>query len=159
MHVFNLLSVGMSCTNSMSKIPGWSVQLGEAPDHSSRDTSAQGILAHPSHTENQHAWDDQRALIDAELHEELIWMEAAVACDRYIEPNARCSDAVLNKVGCVLEVDVDERDCGSPQKKTLTPIPPCCDLDDWYTGEIEAQISELEQHRHELEKPLVLEKR
>jgi hypothetical protein len=93
-------------------------------------------------------WDDQRALIDAELHEELIWMEAAVACDRYTEPNARCSDAVLNNMGCVLAVDVDERDCGSSQTKTLTPIPPCCDLDDWYTGEIEVQISALERQRN-----------
>jgi hypothetical protein len=91
----------------------------------------------------QREWDDSRDFIDAGLHEELIWMEAAVACDGCADANTRCSEAAPSCSEC--SDDLGARGSGSSHAHSV-----CNDADDWYSVEIEAQILKLEQQRNEI---------
>ena len=128
------------------QIPGW-----RGVPVRAHDDNPHGVFEHHnSSTEknlkgNQHAWDNSRDFIDAELHEELIWMEAAVACDECADIKTHYSKAAPNCSEFSLADDLGSRRSGSSQ---VHPI--CGDVDDWYSSEIEAQISKLEQQRHEI---------
>ncbi len=128
------------------QIPGWNNVPVRAHDDNARDVSErQDLITQCAFLGKQHERDNQRDFIDAELHEELIWMEAAVACDGRDETGACQSDTALKSSECTLADD----NCARVAAASPTLLV-CGDIDDWYSGEIEAHISKLEQQRHEL---------
>ncbi len=91
------------------------------------------------------AWATQGNFIDAELHEELIWMEAALVCDGCAEEPACTSKANTSDPSSKLENDTRSGSvipvC-SPHTK-----PVCKDIDEWYSVDIETEIFKLEQQQ------------
>ncbi len=85
----------------------------------------------------------ERELIDAELHEELIWLEAAAVCDKYADMTARHSEAARFKSECVVAHDACDQELVSFQVGHD-------DVDEWYSSDIETEMSKLEQKRYAL---------
>ena len=136
----------VQCLLTIHQIPGWNNAPVRAQDDNARDVSEQQVvITHSAVLGKQHEWENQRDFIDAALHEELIWMEAAVACDGHDQTGACQSETALTSSKCTLADDGCARVAAASQTLQV-----CGDIDDWYSGEIEAHISKLEQQRHEL---------
>lgn len=118
---------------TLLQIPGWS-EASEPMQAHGCEQQCKHALA-PSAEEQPEPWANRSDFIDAALHEELIWMEAAAACDACAQVN-NCKAHVAH--------------CNSPC--TLADGA-CCpvgsDADDWYTGDIEAEITKLEQQQQQ----------
>jgi hypothetical protein len=85
---------------------------------------------------------NEREFIDAELHEELIWLEAAAVCDKYADMTEGHSGAARLKSGCVLAHD----DCD--QELVSFQVGRDSEVDDWYSSDIEIEMLKLEQQRY-----------
>ena len=99
------------------------------------------------------AWATQGNFIDAELHEELIWMEAALVCDGCAEETTCKSKA--NSSPPSSKLDNDTRS-GINAASSVIPVcspqtePVCKDIDEWYSVDIESEIFKLEQQQRSL---------
>jgi hypothetical protein len=117
------------------QIPGWNTESVCTQDKSARDDSTRrnsAIEGKPFP-----AWATERNFVDAELHEELIWLEAAIVCDGYSNATACHSEVAL----CPPVSDI----AAAPKIDTA-----CIDIDEWYSGDIEAEISKLEQQQRSI---------
>ncbi len=124
------------------QIPGWNIEPDCKLNSSARIDSVRQEIAR---TETQlKPRESEREFIDAELHEELIWLEAAVVCDEYVDSNACNSRAARHKPGWVLAHDA------SDQEPILFQARHKSDVDDWYSSDIESEMLKLEQQRYAL---------
>ena len=128
------------CADKILQIPGWNAAAEsmkvqgnygyDACDHRYTDALP------PRVEDQQELWANRSDFIDAAMHEELIWMEAAAACDACTEVEVCKAQAAHCNSRCTSADDV------------LCAV--SSDVDDWYTGDIEAEISKLEQQQQAL---------
>ena len=128
-----------------TQIPGWNTDLNRQPSNTSPTYSGQQARSNADRMELRYEpRGNDREFIDAELHEELIWLEAAAVCDKYADLTARHSGAAQFKSGCVLADDVSDQELVSFQ------VGHDSDVDDWYSSDIETEMLKLEEQRYAL---------
>jgi hypothetical protein len=119
------------------QIPGWNIDPVCVLDES----AGFGSVAHDATVEQKQCTGctTDRNYVDAELHEELIWMEAAITCDGRSQATASQTQATNGP-----------RAAKSDPTDALQNDAMCRGIDDWYCDSIEAEISKLEQQQRSL---------